>query len=402
MTTKAVFQLIILFFLGTSVARAQYPVDITLSGFNADVIAESGLNQTITNVVTISVDSPALGGYVFFENGYSNTGTAFPSGGITNGTVQSTKSGVPFHFAAFTGPNDLRIPVGDSGTLAFSTGAANVKFDSLYVINTGGGGAQRVDYTIYFHDLSTATGNFISNDWGCNCDSVALDSLGRASIIDGSKDLANGNTFSIYQSPAIILGADSTKTIDSIKFVVPPVAGAAGNTNIFAITGYSPTGVVPVTLESFVITQSNGQALLQWKTSQELNNSTYIIKRASENDPANFVQIGEVGAVVSPNGASYSYLDNPGASGTFLYQLSQQDISGNIRILGVKNIRFNALTKWVVQDLGNQWRLICAKPFIYRLLDLQGRVLSTASGSGSALITKPEAAGIYQIQVQTG
>jgi hypothetical protein len=140
---------------------------------------------------------------------------------------------------------------------------------------------------------------------------------------------------------------------------------------------------------------------LQWKTSQELNNSKYIIRRASGITPSIYSNIGEVEATSSATGSSYSFIDNPGVSGTYFYQLLQEDIDGNIQNLGTRSITFDSNVTWVVQNIGSQWRLICAQPFMYRLLDLQGRVITAATGSGSATIIKPDAYGIYELQVQT-
>ena len=158
---------------------------------------------------------------------------------------------------------------------------------------------------------------------------------------------------------------------------------------------------MPVTLENFTVTPDNGKVLLQWKTSQELNNSKYIIRRASGISTYIYSNIGEVEATSSATGSSYSFIDNPGVFGTYLYQLLQEDIDGNVQNLGTRSITFNSNVTWVVQNIGSQWRLICAQPFMYRLLDLQGRVITAATGSGSATIIKPDAYGIYELQVQT-
>ena len=213
-----------------------------------------------------------------------------------------------------------------------------------------------------------------------------------------TSQLADQNPyFNIYENKITLTGGNQSKVIDSISFSVPSNQGIA---NIFGITGYHTTPL-PVILENFTVKSENENALLQWKTSQELNNSKYIIRRASNTNPSIFTNIGDVKATSSASGSSYSFIDNPGVSGTYFYQLLQEDIDGNIQNLGTRSLTFNTNITWVVQNLGSQWRLICAQPFMYRLLDLQDRVIIAATGSGSATITKPDAYGIYELQVQT-
>jgi hypothetical protein len=170
--------------------------------------------------------------------------------------------------------------------------------------------------------------------------------------------------------------------------------------NIFAITGYVQSAL-PVSLEYFKVTLQNNRAELEWKTSQELNNSKFIIRRSSNSNPSIFSDIAEVKATSTATGSTYRLVDNPGISGVYFYQLLQEDIDGNIQNLGTRSITFSSNIAWVVQNQGSQWRLVCPQPFVYRLMDLQGRVITAASGSGSAIITKPISYGVYELQVQT-
>src|ERR1019366_30638 len=142
--------------------------------------------------------------------------------------------------------------------------------------------------------------------------------------------------------------------------------------------------------------------LLQWKTSAELNSRKFIIRRASAISPSIFVKVGEVDATSSVGGSVYNFADDPGASGTFFYQLLATDIDGRTQNFGTRSITFNSNTAWAVQDLGSQWKLFCPQPFFFRILDMEGRIIVAATGQGSALIPKPAATGIYELQVETG
>jgi hypothetical protein len=373
-------------------SQAQTEVKITLSGFTQDVIADPVLNTNPNSVTTYSIDDPP--GYVFFAQGYSSGSPAFANGLPANGQITSS-AGHNFQLGPINGNNDLRLNKNETGTLIFNISDQNA-YDSLFILGTAGNGNTIVNYTVHFSDLSLFTGSFIFPDWFCNsCTQFAINGLDRVKL---STQLANENPyFNIYENKITLSGGNQSKAIDSISFNVPNNQGIA---NIFGITGYHTTPL-PVILENFTVTPDNGKALLQWKTSQELNNSKYIIRRASGINPAVFSNIGEVEATSSDTGSSYSFVDNPGVSGTYFYQLLQEDIDGNIQNLGTRSITFNNNATWVVQNIGSQWRLICAQPFMYRLLDLQGRVIIAATGSGSATINKPDAYGIYELQVQT-
>ena len=388
---KMLPSLAIFLFAGLS-SRAQVDAEVlaSLSGYNQDVIADPVLNTDPNTLVTSSIDNPP--GYAFFAQGYSNNSTAYTNGLPDNGLL-TTPTGRHYLLASYAGKNDLRLPQNTSGTLVFAA-ADQKKYDSLFILGTAGSGNAQVNYTIYFSDLTSQSGSFTLADWFCSsCTQYAVNGLDRVNLSLQGPDL-NPN-FDIYENKIILAGG---KTVDSIAFNVPNNNGFA---NIFGITGYIPSAL-PVNLVSYNVTLDNGKALLQWKTAQELNSSQYIIERANNLNPNHFVQIGAVAATAAPNGSSYSFTDNPGVSGTYFYQLLEKDIDGRIQVLGTRSITISSNTTWAVQDLGNQWRLISAQPFKYRLIDMQGRVLGGATGSGTVLITKPEAPGIYELQVQAG
>jgi len=301
--------------------------------------------------------------------------------------------------AAFNGNNSLRLEAHQSGTLTFDV-TQQTSYDSLFILATGGSGGPNLDYTINFSDATTTTGLISLDDWGsCSggCTSYAINSLNRIDRTTGN--VQGSNIFAIFEYPIILSAGDQAKQIVSIDFAVP--SGEPGAANIFGITGYMPVSL-PVTLEYFNVSAVNGKDLLQWKTSKEFNNSKFIVERASSANPTSFVEVGEINATGSATGSTYTFTNDAGVSGTYLYRLMQTDIDGNIKILGTKSISFNTKIKWLIQDLGTQWQLISPGAFIYRLIDMNGRILQAATGTGSATISKPVAHGKYEIQVQTG
>ena len=161
-------------------------------------------------------------------------------------------------------------------------------------------------------------------------------------------------------------------------------------------------GALPVALDWYTARPQNGRAVLQWKTAQELNNKQFIIDRAASTSSTAYTRVGTVAATNAANGSLYNFTNDPGLKGIFLYKLSQEDVDGSKKMLGIRTVNLNGKNSWMIQDLGNYWQLSCTEAFTYRLVDMQGRTLNHYSGSGGATINKPNSAGVYLLQLQTG
>jgi len=159
---------------------------------------------------------------------------------------------------------------------------------------------------------------------------------------------------------------------------------------------------LPVTLVWYNARPENGKAVLQWKTAQELNNKQFIIERAISTSSTNYSKVGTVAATSSSNGAVYNFTDAPGLKGIFLYRLTQEDIDATKKILGIRSVNLSGKNSWMIQDIGTYWQLSCNEAFTYRLIDMQGRILKVFNGKGTVSIDKPNAAGIYLLQLDTG
>ena len=159
---------------------------------------------------------------------------------------------------------------------------------------------------------------------------------------------------------------------------------------------------LPVTLLYYNARPENGKAVLQWKTAQELNNKQFIIERAISTSSTNYTKVGTVPSTSAANGAVYNFTDNPGLKGIFLYRLTQEDIDATQKILGIRSVNLSGKNSWIIQDLGTAWQLSCNEAFTFRLVDMQGRSLKLYNGKGTVSIDKPNAAGIYLLQLDTG
>ncbi len=97
------------------------------------------------------------------------------------------------------------------------------------------------------------------------------------------------------------------------------------------------TNTLPVELVSYTANAQNGSALLNWQTASETNNSHFIIKRS--NDGTHFTPLATIPAK-APSGANYSYTDHSPSNGSNYYQLSQVDLDGTTKTIGLKTVRF--------------------------------------------------------------
>jgi hypothetical protein len=366
--------------------------EVTLSGFNADVIADSGLNQTDPTLLT-SLPLDAFPGDVLFEHGYSNNTIPYANGLPGNRQI-SSPSGHHFQLGSYNDSNDLRLGEFDFGTIVFSD-TDKIPYDSLFILATSVGGAASVNYLLLFTDNSSTSGTLTISDWTCvGCTNYAINNV---STIDRTSGTVSGTNRAIMEYAIPVPAAVAAKQVYGFLFRVDITELSVAN--IFAVTGI-PLSALPVSLVYYNAQVKDGSALLQWKTAQELNNKTYVIERAGSTFPDVFVQVGTVPATSSANGSVYSFTNTPGISGTYLYRLTQVDVDGKKEVLGIRSITINGKATWTVQDLGTQWRLTSADAFTYRLIDMNGRVLKAGTGSaGATTISKPSAMGIYVIQV---
>lgn len=203
-----------------------------------------------------------------------------------------------------------------------------------------------------------------------------------------------GATTSVLTVPSPRLGDNYSLKLTSSN---------ACTTAPFAMSNYiAVSTILPVSLEWYTARPENNKALLQWKTALELNSKQFIIERATSTNSTAYSVVGHTLATNAANGSTYSFINDPGRPGIYLYRLTQEDIDGNKKSLGIRSVNLNGKNSWTIQDLGAYWQLTCTLPFTYRLIDMQGRVLKTFSGKGTVSIDKPGAAGIYFLQLDTG
>lgn len=91
------------------------------------------------------------------------------------------------------------------------------------------------------------------------------------------------------------------------------------------------SGVIPVELTAFRLSQDKGGVNIYWSTATETNNESFIIERKRKD--GEWVEAGRVqGSGTTTESKEYHYPDKPDAGGTYLYRLKQRDFDGTTKI----------------------------------------------------------------------
>ncbi|MFC5282207.1 LamG-like jellyroll fold domain-containing protein [Pedobacter alpinus] len=184
----------------------------------------------------------------------------------------------------------------------------------------------------------------------------------------------NGNNF--YVGGSSYGGSSFTGAVDDL-LIYNRVFTATEISDLYTST----LSTLPVTLVSYTAKSQNNNAVLNWKTSSENNNSHFVVAKST--DGVNFSQLATVNAK-STQGAEYVYTDYNTISETNYYRLTQVDLDGKTTNLGVKAVKMS-ITEANVQIYPNP-----ATDFVNLsfeagnystavLVDINGKVLNTVS-----------------------
>ncbi|MBD8082663.1 T9SS type A sorting domain-containing protein [Chryseobacterium caseinilyticum] len=220
--------------LAFAVANAQTYQTISLSGFNADVIANGiGAASSSTNA---SLDKPT-DNFAYMSKDYKLTSTSatltygLPENGLIASAAAGT-SGLTFQLAPYSANNSLRLPnANDTGTLTFAIpGSAT----TLYVLAVSGSGPSTGEITVNFQDGTTQVfANTSFQDW-YDGTSFAIQGIGRINRNSNGLENGGGTNPRIYQIPLTLSTANQSKMITSVT--VKKTSTDVTVVNVFAIS----------------------------------------------------------------------------------------------------------------------------------------------------------------------
>lgn len=172
------------------------------------------------------------------------------------------------------------------------------------------------------------------------------------------------------------------------------------------------SSLLPVEMTSFNGTRNNYDAVLNWRTSTELDVQEFQLERSE--DGVSFNGVGTIAAKNSPAGAAYSYTDAAIGAGAYYYRLKIVDADGSFsyskvvyvnalgKITGMR-IRNNPFTDHIGIDFGT----VQSGNAEIKLFDVQGQKVfelrKNVAGLSQAEISFPRklSAGTYVIQIAT-
>lgn len=223
----------------------------------------------------------------------------------------------------------------------------------------------------------------------------------------------------------ILKVADGTSLASTLNFsnsaIITPTFSDQSASGYYAYTGNftgfsqfmlaSPNINLPVELISFEAKAVRKSVVLDWSTSQELNNKGFAIERSS--DGTNFEKIGWVDGMITTNSRTdYTYTDvyvQPGI--TYYYRLRQTDIDLREKLSMIRQARITetgislTLNPNPATDQVNLFISGSAATAEVSLVNMQGQLVRkwskvNASGAPYKLNISGLASGLYMLQVQ--
>lgn len=265
-----------------SISQTLTPV--TLSGYNADVVADG--SGAVSASTSIDLDGASFN---LVANGYVNPANLSPTSSLpANGTINSAATtGVTFQLAPYTGNNSLRIATPGSGTLTFSTPRSA---DQIYVLATSGSGVSNVTITVNFIDNTTQVFTQTIGDWydGTN---YAIRGISRVSRSTNAIENSSTNP-RLYQYLLAISTPNTAKLVQSItfnktsttgvlnvmgitaRFITPPMANDLGISSITGLT--SGCGLTNQETIRVTISNSGSAAQSNFPVSYQVNGGSLV------------------------------------------------------------------------------------------------------------------------------
>lgn len=239
------------------------PINLTGTGFNADVIANgAGIAGTST---TGSIDG---GNFAYLSRDYKPNETTTTDFGLpTNRLLNSPTTGLNFILQDYAANNSLKIGAQNaSGTLTLAT---PIRLNTLYIAATSGGGETTISAKVNFSDGTsqepTTPITLINGDSDGTTDVQPLTNginLGRVDRLS-STGIATPGNFKIFQATVPILPTNQNKMVASVLITKTSAGATEPLANIFAISG-KVTSECPVLNTSSVTAVTSTDATLNW------------------------------------------------------------------------------------------------------------------------------------------
>ena len=211
-------------------------VPVTVTGFNHDVVAETGTSSLTTT--TIALDAVPASNRVMYTNTFRTT-NGFGGGGLPdNGTI--TDAFGTYQLNSYAASNALLLQRTQTGDLTLTTPA---KFSTIRVLGFTTEGTSLINVTLHFTDATTTNAlvNYALSDWFNNSSNLVLSGFGRCTRATpaASADGYPSNPRMYYVNIPLSC-ADKQKTLEKISFQNVTTGGSNApypNAVLLAVSG---------------------------------------------------------------------------------------------------------------------------------------------------------------------
>jgi gliding motility-associated-like protein len=307
---KHVFTIVLMLALcsGPRQLFAQTYTPVAVTGFNNDVVAESG-----TNAAAVTTTELDLSFYLLYSSAFA-VANGLSGGMVDNGTVVNGNR--TYQLAPYNGNNGLYLSDGGaivntaaSGTLAVTTPAPYSKL-SLLLFSTEGNST--IGITLHFADGTTAPGGSVTVlDWfdGVNAVYSGVGRIARLTAPPYMVDGLGGNNPRFYRYDISMACSNQPKLLDSVSIRYISGSGTSSRAVILALSGvaYAPVTITadvrPATCDnadgSIALSASGGTPPLSY---------TWATAPVQLNDTATNLEAGNYSCtILDANGCATTY-----------------------------------------------------------------------------------------------
>jgi len=240
-----------------------------------------------------------------------------------------------------------------------------------------------------------------TNGWGIQAQvySVSTNVAGCCTAFSSVSNCFNPGTSTIGSVTA------SGLTIGNTYYLM--IDGNAGDDCDFTVSGWTATGILPVTILNFQVDRNENENVLSWISKSELNNDFYFIEKS--NDGVSYQKIGNVdGAGNSSVQIEYSFTDADIYHPVIYYRLSQVDFDGTTKKLGTVSIIREIPAILIYPNpasnvLNFSFSNSIDQSFRIEFIDISGRIISEEVLITEGVFVSTEfgnlEAGVYMIRV---
>lgn len=253
--------LLIVFLVTGAAAFAQPFVPVTVTGFNHDVVAETGTSSLTTT--TIALDAVPASNRVMYTNTFRIT-NAFGGGGLPDNGLITDAFG-SYQLNSYSANNALLLQRAQSGNLTLTTPA---KFSNIRVLAFTTEGTSIINVTLHFTDATTTNAlvSYSLPDWFNNSTNLVISGFGRCTRATPAAS-ADGYPTNprMYYINIPLSCIDKQKTLERISFENITTGGSNApypNSVFLAVSGINTSTASIVTNITDAGCTANGSATL--------------------------------------------------------------------------------------------------------------------------------------------